>query len=72
MVQCVFRLLEAEIRHRHARNTLLNGKVATEGEVEWHLREVVGELHLLHLCVCIFLVVHVLLEVLLGHEVSAA
>ena len=72
VVHFVGRFEEAEVGDGHAGNTVLTGKVSAHGEVEGHLGPVIWELHLTDLGVGVILVVHILLEVLLGDLVTAA
>jgi len=72
VVQGVLGLVKAEVGHGHAGDAVLASKESAHGEVEGHLLEVVGELHLLHLCVGIVLVVHILHEVLGGNLIFTA
>jgi hypothetical protein len=71
-VKGVLGLVQAEVSHGHAGDTVLASKISAHCEVEGHLLEVVGELHLLHLSVCVVFVVHVLNEVLGGDLIFAA
>lgn len=64
IVDLVLALLQTEVRQGHDGETLLYGKVATQGKVQGNSLNVFRKLHLHDLCFSVRLIIHIGLEIL--------